>query len=148
MQASESLRFITRFPIELLIKEKLVLTEADFQQIRAHFYHIFKIKLLKWTRGWPSPLWGTGMMGMPFFTLVLGGDMQQNMANCYNTVDSKTSTWPLCWCRTLTSLTCARQDPLKCWIVRVGLWEDRGSWGLLPNEYSISLFILHYWSGV
>lgn len=68
-----------------------------------------------------KPTVGHGNDGHAVFTLVLGGAMQQNVANCYNTVDSKTSTWPLCWCRTLTSLTCARQDPLKCWIVRVGL---------------------------
>lgn len=101
--------------------------------------------MVKWTRGWPSPAWGGRMTGMQFLHSSWG-DMQQNVANCYSTIDR--SMWPLCWHRTLASLTCARQDILKCWIVRVGLWEDREGPGACCQTSIQSLFILLYLSGV
>lgn len=70
VQASESSRFITRFPIELLIKGKPVLTEADFQQIRTHFITYSK-KIAEMNQRLAKPIVGHGNDGHAIFTLVL-----------------------------------------------------------------------------
>lgn len=69
------------FQAKLLIRERSVFHKGGM------FYHMFKEHTLKWTTGWPRPVWSVETTGV-YFLHSSWGD-RKNIASGYSTTNSK-----------------------------------------------------------